>query len=160
MKENHMGMEKAIHNLDIAIRLFIMENECEAAILIAGASEETFNDELKKQGKASILTLSKNKASKIYGISMKKVSDNHANLVKNWLKHATSPTLIYDEEEEAFQYIMRAIISYEMIFNKFEKSHYAFINYIQKNMPKIASYFDSEISKQMQLREYKDSTML
>ena len=150
-------MKKAIHNLDLAIRLFVQENEGAAAILLSGAAEETFNDELKKQKKTSILTIAKNNASKIYGISTKKVNDDHANLVKNWLKHATSPTLEYDEEEEAFQYIMRAIISYEMIFNKFEKSHYDFVNYVHKNMPKIASHFDDEINKQMQNREQKNN---
>jgi hypothetical protein len=146
-------MKKAIHNLDLAIRLFTKENEGAAAILLAGAAEETFNTELKKQNKKPILDFAKDATAKMYGISVKKVNDNHANLVKNWLKHATSPTLIYDEEKEAFQYIMRAIISYEMLFNNFEKSHYEFIKYIRKNMPEIASILDKRIDQEIKRRE-------
>lgn len=69
------------------------------------------------------------------GSNTKAVNDEHANRVKNWLKHADQPYLTYDEEREACQYITRAIISYYMIFNKFGKTHYEFNAYLKENFP-------------------------
>jgi hypothetical protein len=142
LKKEFNIMEKAIHNLDLAIRLFIKENEGSAAILIANASEETFTKELNKQGKIVLFTFAKACMEIDTGLSSKDIHNDHANKVLTWLKHSTAPSLIYDEDEQAVQYILRAICNYFQLFGKFRKSHYEFENYVKLNLPRLGTKLD------------------
>jgi hypothetical protein len=145
MKKEHNIMEIAIRQLDLAIRLFIKENEGAAAILLASASEETFAKELNKKGKVTLLTFAKACMEIENEITSKEVNDKHANRVKNWLKHADAPSLIYDEEEQAFQYILRAISNYFLLFGNFNKTHYEFEAYVKKNIPRLGTKMDLQM---------------
>jgi hypothetical protein len=151
MKKEYPIMEESIHNLELAIKYFIKDKEGSAAILLAGAAAEIFYDEVVKIGKKPIVTTAKEDFSKIKNMDIREVNKNHANKVRNWLKHPTSPTLVFDKDEEAIQYVLRAIISYNMIFNKFEKCHYDFFFYVKKNYPEIISRFDEKAQKQMKV---------
>jgi hypothetical protein len=66
-------------------------------------------------------------------------------------KTGNSLTLIFDKDEEAIQYILRAIISYNMIFNKFGKIHYDFFFFVKKNYPEFISRFDEKAQKRMKV---------
>jgi len=53
MKREHSFMDKAIRHLELSIDLFVDNNECSAAILLAGAAEESFNKYLENNSKGS-----------------------------------------------------------------------------------------------------------
>jgi hypothetical protein len=157
MKKEHIALKKAVHFLDLAIRLFIKNSDSAAAISLAGEAEELFNKVLTDRGELTPLNDVKSTMAKKNGLSIKEVNALHANRVKNWLKHGGVPTLVYDEEEEAFQYIMRAILSYCLVFHKLDNQHFAFIDHIRAKMPQFCDKIDMSIIDKFKLRNQEHS---
>jgi|GEM_PF-2818365 len=81
-------MEEAIHNLELAINYFIRDKEGSAAILLAGAAEETFYAEVIQMGKTPIVTTAKENFSKIKSMDIREVNKNHANKPYCCIKNA------------------------------------------------------------------------
>jgi hypothetical protein len=130
-------MEEAIHNLDLAIRLFIKENEGSAAILLAGAAEEDFEELLKKNGLKASHQIGKERLAQKTGLTEKEINDEYTNKVKNWLKHGGSPSLIFDKELTASQMIIRAITNYYKIKKSIRQTHADFFEYIKNNFKEL-----------------------
>jgi len=125
-------MEKATHFLDLAIRLFIKENDGASAILLAGAADEVFGQIITEDfGLEHAMKLLKIEISSKFDLTEKQVQDEHLNLVKNWLKHGNKPTLKYDEEITAIQMILRAIYNYGIINKTMKQEHRDFVDYIK-----------------------------
>lgn len=103
-------IEAAVNQLDWAIRLFLDHKACIPAITLAAAAEEII-------GRATVerranTAINKHLADEL-SISERKVSDEHTNFAKNWLKHwdglaASQKTSIF-LADEAVQYIVRAL---------------------------------------------------
>ena len=145
MKREHSFMDKAIRHLELSIDLFVDNNECSAAILLAGAAEESFNKYLENNSKgSSVYNEIKENLSQSTGLD-KKIVHDEANKVKNWLKHAELEknkflqTLTYDEEEEAVQYITRGMGAYTKVFNKTDKMFEVFFNHVKTTMPELTN---------------------
>ena len=96
--------------MDWAIKLFLDHQAYVPAITLAGAAEEILGELL--GGKSAFSQLTKKFCAQ-YNLTEKVVSQEHLNRAKNWLKHWKN--LKDDEraeielEEEAVQYIARAL---------------------------------------------------
>jgi hypothetical protein len=103
-------IDAAVDQLDWAIRLFLDHKAYVAAITLAGAAEEVLG---KAVGAKAAFEVLKKKFVTELGMPEKEVSQDHLNKARNWLKHWDGRT---DEEkislqldEEALQYIVRAL---------------------------------------------------
>jgi hypothetical protein len=103
-------IDAAVDQLDWAIRLFLDHKAYVPAIVLAGSAEEVLG---KAVGDQAAFQLLKRKFSTDLSMPEKEASQAHLNKAKNWLKHWDGRT---DEEkirleldEEAIQYIVRAL---------------------------------------------------
>jgi hypothetical protein len=150
---NYPIIDQAIHNLDLAIRLFY-EKEYAGVVLIAGASEESLGKVLKMQRRNNTFQVGMQLVVK----SGEKAEDYKSlmNRTKDWLKHAEvddkfTPVLYCDMEFEAIQYIYRAISNYLDIKGSIRKSHKDFFSFLTQNRPDFKEDLDN---KQINIDSY------
>lgn len=100
----------AVEQLDWAIRIFLDYKAYIPSITLAGAAEEVIGQGVKDRATSIIL---KDKYAAELGIPKKVVSDDYLNKAKNWLKHwdgrASNDVISLELDEEALQYIVRAL---------------------------------------------------
>lgn len=103
-------IDAAVHQLDWAIRLFLDHKAYVPAITLAGAADEILG---KAVGSRAAFEVLKKKFAADFSLPGKVVSCAYLNKARNWLKHWDGRT---DEErvrleldEEALQYIVRAL---------------------------------------------------
>jgi hypothetical protein len=102
-------IDAAVEQLDWAIRLFLDYKAYVPAIALAGAAEEVLGQAVGSRAAFGIL---KKKFSTDL-MPEKVVSQDHLNRAKNWLKHwdghADDEKVRLELDEEALQYILRAL---------------------------------------------------
>ncbi len=128
-------MKKAIHNLDLAIKLFVEDKDYTAPILLAGAAEDDLRKLLTKENKKNALDEIKETILAETKITPQESADI-LNTTKNWLKHGTvngvfCKTFVYDEELESVQYIIRAIDNFRRLFGGIKSNHLDFLKLVK-----------------------------
>ncbi len=103
-------IDAAVDQLDCAIRLFLDDKSYVPAITLAGAAEEVLG---RAVGRRAAFKALKKKFAADLSLPEKVVSQAHLNKAKNWLKHwedrADCEKIRLQLEEEALQYILRAL---------------------------------------------------
>ena len=103
-------IDAAVEQMDWAIKLFLDHQAYIPAITLAGAAEEIVGEIL---GERSVFSQLKKKFCEQYSLSEKVVSQAYLNKAKNWLKHwkemQDKEQVDIELEEEAVQYIVRAL---------------------------------------------------
>jgi hypothetical protein len=103
-------IEAAVDQLDWAIRLFLDHKAYVPAITLAGAADEILG---KAVGSRAVFEVLKKKFAADLSLPEKVVSQDHLNKAKNWLKHwdgrADDERIRLELDEEAIQYIVRAL---------------------------------------------------
>ena len=110
MKFELTKIDAAVDQLDWAIRLFLDHEGYLAAITLAGAAEEILGQAV---GTRAAFEQLKKKFATDFSMPEKIVSQDHLNRAKNWLKHwndcADDEKITLELDEEAIQYIARAL---------------------------------------------------
>lgn len=103
-------IDAAVDQIDWAIKLFLDHQAYVPAITLDGAAEEIFGDLL---GDKSAFSQLKEKFCTDFNLPEKVVSQAYLNRAKNWLKHwkdkQDDERTEIELEEEAIQYIVRAL---------------------------------------------------
>jgi hypothetical protein len=130
--------EAAADQLDWAIRLFLDHDAYVAAITLAGAAEELIGKPLQEQAVFKQLTQTLSARS---GLDPKVVTQDHLNKAKNWLKHWDGHTdqdrIELELDEEAIQYIVRALTNFATYDNSLPSEAPRFWEWLQKNRPEL-----------------------
>ena len=112
MKVNIRKIDAAVEQVDWAIKLLIDSRAYIAAITLAGAAEEIIGETL---GESSVFFQLKAKFCNEYNLPDKYISQEYLNRAKNWLKHwrgmQDAEQIEIELEEEAVQYIVRALVN-------------------------------------------------
>jgi hypothetical protein len=110
MKVTVTKIDAAVEQMDWAIKLLLDNQAYIPAITLAGAAEEIIGETL---GERSVFFQLKTKFCAEHSLPEKYISQEYLNRAKNWLKHWNA---MKDEEqteieleEEAVQYIVRAL---------------------------------------------------
>jgi hypothetical protein len=108
-------IDAAVEQLDWAIRLFLDNQAYLPAITLAGAAEEILGQAV--GDRASFAQLKTTFAGRL-DISEKVLSQQHLNKARNWLKHwdqhMDDEKICLELDEEAIQYIFRALTNLAM----------------------------------------------
>ena len=127
-------IEAAVEQLDWSIRLFLDQRAFIPAITLAGAAEELIGRSVGEQ--AAFLLLMR-KLSQQYDLPERIVSHAHLNKAKNWLKHwdnqKDSATLTIELENEAVQYIVRALANLVEHDNSLPSEGPRFLEWLRRN---------------------------
>lgn len=103
-------VDAAVEQLDWAIRLFLDHKAYVPAIALAGAAEEVLGQAVADRAAFAVL---KAKLATDFSLPEKVVSQDHLNKARNWLKHWDGHTdnekVRLELDEEAIQYIVRAL---------------------------------------------------
>jgi hypothetical protein len=103
-------IDAAVDQLDWAIRLFLDHKAYVPAITLAGAAEEILGGVVRTRAAFGVL---RKKFAADFGFEEKVVSQDHLNKAKNWLKHwdghRGDEQIRLELDEEALQYIVRAL---------------------------------------------------
>jgi hypothetical protein len=103
-------IDAAVDQLDWAIRLFLDHQAYLAAITLAAAAEEILGQAV--GNRAAFRQLTSTFATR-FAMPEKVVTQDHLNRAKNWLKHWNTLTddekITLELDEEAIQYIVRAL---------------------------------------------------
>src|ERR1700746_2898670 len=103
-------IDAAVDQLDWAIRLFLDHKAYVPAITLASAAEEILGRAVENRAAFGIL---RKKFAADFGLEERVVSQDHLNKAKNWLKHwdrlRDDEKIRLELEEEALQYIVRAL---------------------------------------------------
>ena len=103
-------IDAAVEQLDWAIRLFLDHKAYVPAIGLAAAAEEVLGKAV--PGRSAFEAL-KAKFIGDFGFSEKQLNDGYLNKAKNWLKHwdgkPATAKIHLELDEEALQYIVRAL---------------------------------------------------
>jgi hypothetical protein len=103
-------IDAAVDQLDWAIRLFLDHKAYVPAIALAGAADEILG---RAVGNRAAFEVLKKKFAADFSLPEKVVSEAHLNKAKNWLKHWDGHTddekIRLELDEEALQYIVRAL---------------------------------------------------
>jgi len=103
-------IDAAVDQLDWAIRLCLDHKAYVPAITLAGAADEILGQVVGSRAAFGVL---KKKFAADFSLSEKVVSQAHLNRAKNWLKHwdgrTGEETIRLELDEEALQYIVRAL---------------------------------------------------
>jgi hypothetical protein len=112
METEILQIDAAVEQLDWAIRLFLDHQAYRPAITLASAAEDILGK--KTIGDRAAHPQLKSKLPLKYATDPEKVSDEHLNRVRIWLKHAApqEPKLCWDWEEDAIQQINRALSNF------------------------------------------------
>ncbi|MBU1236629.1 MAG: hypothetical protein KJ634_11515 [Gammaproteobacteria bacterium] len=112
MKFTVTKIDAAVDQMDWAIKLLLDHQAYIPAITLAGAAEEIVGELL---GDESAFSQLKKKFCAQYNLPVNVVSQAHLNRAKNWLKHwrdlKDNEQTEIELEEEAIQYIVRALIN-------------------------------------------------
>jgi hypothetical protein len=134
MKFELSKIEAAADQLDWAIRLFLDHKAYVAAITLAGAAEELIGKPLQDRAAFKQLTLT---LSALSGLDPKSVTQEHLNKAKNWLKHWSEHTdqdrIELELDEEAIQYIVRALTNFSTYDSSSPSEGPRFWDWLQKN---------------------------
>jgi hypothetical protein len=108
-------IDAAVEQLDWAIRLLLDHQAYLPAITLAGAAEEILGQAADdRAGFAQLKTFFAGRLD----ISEKIISQQHLNKARNWLKHWDQRTdrekICLELEDEAIQYIVRALTNFAM----------------------------------------------
>lgn len=102
--------DAAVHQMDWAIKLLLDHHAFVPAITLAGAAEEIIGEVL---GEMSVFSQLKATFCAEHNLPEKFVSQAYLNRAKNWLKHwkdlRDDEQIEMELEEEAVQYIVRAL---------------------------------------------------
>lgn len=103
-------IDAAVDQVDWAIRLFLDHKAYVPAITLAGAADEILG---RAVGSRAAFDVLKKKFMADFDLEEKIVSQVHLNRAKNWLKHwdgrRDDETIRLELDEEALQYIVRAL---------------------------------------------------
>ncbi len=103
-------IDAAVEQMDWAIRLLLDHQAYVSSITLAGAAEEIIGETL---GKRSVFSQLKAKFRATHNVSEKFISQTSLKKAKNWLKHwngmQDDERIEIELEEEAIQYIVRAL---------------------------------------------------
>jgi hypothetical protein len=103
-------IDAAVDQLDWAIRLFLDHKAYAPAITLAGAADEILG---RAVGERAVFEVLKKKFAADFSLEEKVVSQAHLNKARNWLKHWDGHTddekIRLELDEEAIQYIVRAL---------------------------------------------------
>lgn len=103
-------IDAAVDQLDWAIRLFLDHEAYVPAITLAGAAEEILG---RAVGSGAAFDVLKKQFATDLGMPEREVSQDHLNRARNWLKHWDGHTddekINLQLDEEALQYIVRAL---------------------------------------------------
>ena len=106
------------------------------AITLAGAAEELIGKPLEE---ASVFNQLKQTLSVRSGLDPKSVSQLHLNKAKNWLKHwdkkADEDRIELELDEEAIQYIVRALTNFSIYDRTTPSEGPRFFAWLEKNRP-------------------------
>jgi hypothetical protein len=126
----------AVDQLDWSIRLFLDHRAYVPAITLAGAAEEILGKAVGKQ--AAFETL-KATLFERFALPEKVVVKDHLNRAKNFLKHGNTTTakeiVILDSENEAIQYIVRALVNLVTHDCSLPSEFPRFWAWVEKNQP-------------------------
>lgn len=131
--------DAARHQLDSAIKFFLLEKDFICSITLAGAADGILSGLVKKRGKEMAHDEHKKVFKKNnHGLSDKELNDLYLILVRNDLKHATEQEGIrkdYALETESIFYIARAIDNLLRLEEPMTKKIKEFIQWVNKNRP-------------------------
>jgi hypothetical protein len=131
-------IDAVTEQLDWAIRLFLDHRAYLPAITLAGAAEEIVGAIL--QDRSAFAQL-KQKFSSDLGMPTAEVSQEHLNKAKNWLKHwqnlKDAETLSIELEEEAIQYIVRALTNLATHDGTWPSEGPRFEEWLRRNKPEL-----------------------
>jgi hypothetical protein len=103
-------IDAAVDQLDWALRLFLDHRAYVPAITLAAAAEEILGQAV---GDRAAFPQLKTKFTTTLGLADKVVSQEHLNKARNWLKHwdqrSDNERIRLELDEEAIQYIVRAL---------------------------------------------------
>jgi hypothetical protein len=112
MKYTVTKIDAATEQMDWAIKLLLDHQAYIPAITLAGAAEEIVGETL---GDKSVFNQLKKTFCEQHSLPEKFVSQDYLNKAKNWLKHwkgtQDQEQMNIELEEEAIQYIVRALAS-------------------------------------------------
>jgi hypothetical protein len=138
MKFELSKSDAAADQLDWAIRLFLDQKSYVAAITLAGAAEELIGKPLQDRAIFKQLTLTLSARS---GLDPKSVTPEHLNKAKNWLKHwdghADQDRIELELDEEAIQYIVRALTNFSIYDDSLPSEGPRFLSWLQKERPEL-----------------------
>ena len=137
MKCELTKIDAAVDQLDWAIRLFLDHSAFAAAITLAGAAEEILG---KATGsRAAAFDQLKIKFSTDLGLPEKTISQDYLNRAKNWLKHwdgrADDDKITFQLDEEAIQYIVRALANLAAHDGSLPSEGPRFVTWLRRNQP-------------------------
>jgi hypothetical protein len=134
-------IEAATEQIDWAIRLFIDHQACLPAITLAGAAEEIVGAALADRSAFSQLKVS---LSTQFDLPVSVISQGHLNNAKNWLKHwkeaNDSVHMSIDIENEAIQYVVRALTNLALYDGTTPSEGPRFIDWLLANKPDLAEH--------------------
>jgi hypothetical protein len=119
-------IDAAVDQLDWAIRLLLDHREYVAAITLASTAEEILGRAVENRAAVGIL---RKKFAADFGLEVKVASQDHLNKAKNWLKHwdrhRDDGKIRLELDEEALQYIVRALanLSWRTMRHNRAKAH-------------------------------------
>jgi len=134
MKYTVNKIDAAADQLDWAIKLFLDHGAYVSAITLAGAAEEIVGEAVSTE--ASFHKL-KEILSEKTGLEVKIISQEHLNKTKNWLKHwknlKDDESLEIELENEAIQYLVRAMTNFATYDNSVTSETPRFYKWLVEN---------------------------
>jgi hypothetical protein len=127
----------AVEQLDWAIRLFLDHKAFVPAITLAGAAEEVLGRRLGERAASKVL---KDDLADLCSMDGRAVSEK-LNMTRNWVKHwddSAGDRLIHSElEEDAIQYIVRALANLACLDRplRSESEGLRFLDWLKANKP-------------------------
>lgn len=148
MKTKIAKIDAAVEQLDWAIKLFLDHQACLPAITLAGAAEEILGEAVFNRTSSSSFHDVQKVLSQETKLKPSIISQEYLNKTKNWLKHwKDMRDNEYEEielEENAIQYIIRAIDNLVRFDRSCSSESPRFINWIIQNRRDVFSGFGSE----------------
>jgi len=131
-------IDAAVDQLDWAIRLFLDHNGYLAAITLAGAAEEILGRAVTDRAAFDLL---KKKFAADLSMSEKIISQDHLNRAKNWRKHwdvhRDDEEVTLELDEEAIQYICRALANLAAHDGSMPSEGPRFARWLRENRPEL-----------------------
>jgi hypothetical protein len=131
-------IDAAVAQLDWAIRLFLDQNAYIPAITLAGAAEELLG---KTAADRAAFGQLKNKFALKFSLPESEISQNYLNKARNWLKHwddRTDAEVVWLElDDEAIQYILRALANLAAHDGTLPSEGPRFIVWLKRNRPRL-----------------------
>ncbi|GID03220.1 hypothetical protein [Pseudomonas sp. 008] len=116
MKINKIDIAR--RQLDVAVDIFLSDGDLISVITLAGAAEEIFGTIVSVGGKENAVKFLVRSHKSLGSKLVEKEIRNHANLVRNALKHAdrdSDENIEFDERQEAIAMLSRALTNFSKI---------------------------------------------